>query len=50
MSQDTGKCRTNLKDQFYTKASVAKECIKTIKEQIKEIEIIDNKMKEFNQK
>ena len=36
MSQDTGKCRTNLKDQFYTKASVAKECIKTIKEQIKD--------------
>jgi len=34
MSQDTGKCRTNLKDQFYTKASVAKECIKIIKEQI----------------
>ena len=36
MSQDTGKCRINLKDQFYTKLSVAKECINTIKEQIKD--------------
>lgn len=28
--QDTGKFRTNMKDQFYTKESVAKSCIKQI--------------------
>ena len=27
MAQDTGKFRTNTKDQYYTKSSVAKECI-----------------------
>ncbi len=30
MAQDTGKFRTNTKDQYYTKASVAKECIDSI--------------------
>jgi hypothetical protein len=30
MSQDTGKFRTNTKDQYYTKSSVAKECIDSI--------------------
>jgi len=30
MSQDTGKFRTNTKDQYYTKLSVAKECVDSI--------------------
>ena len=30
MSQDTGKFRTNTKDQYYTKLSVAKDCIDSI--------------------
>lgn len=30
MAQDTGKFRTNTKDQYYTKASVAKECVESI--------------------
>ena len=30
MAQDTGKFRTNTKDQYYTRASVAKECIDSI--------------------
>lgn len=30
MTQDTGKFRTNLNDQFYTKIGVASECIKII--------------------
>ena len=30
MAQDTGKFRTNEKDQFYTKASVAKTCVDSI--------------------
>jgi hypothetical protein len=30
MAQDTGKFRTNTKDQYYTKSSVAKECIDSI--------------------
>jgi hypothetical protein len=30
MSQDTGKFRTNTKDQYYTKASVAKRCVDAI--------------------
>lgn len=30
MAQDTGKFRTNTKDQYYTKASVAKDCVESI--------------------
>jgi len=30
MAQDTGKFRTNLKDQFYTNPSVAKKCVQMI--------------------
>jgi len=30
MTQDTGKFRTNTKDQYYTKVSVAKECVDSI--------------------
>jgi hypothetical protein len=30
MAQDTGKFRTNTKDQYYTKASVARDCISLI--------------------
>jgi len=30
MTQDTGKFRTNTKDQYYTRASVAKECVLSI--------------------
>jgi len=30
MAQDTGKFRTNTKDQYYTKASVAKDCVDSI--------------------
>lgn len=30
MAQDTGKFRQNTKDQYYTKASIAKECVDTI--------------------
>ena len=30
MAQDTGKFRTNTKDQYYTKASVAKACVDSI--------------------
>lgn len=30
MEQDTGKFRKNTKDQYYTKASVAKHCVETI--------------------
>jgi hypothetical protein len=30
MEQDTGKFRTNTKDQYYTKISVAKDCIESI--------------------
>jgi hypothetical protein len=30
MNQDTGKFRTNTKDQYYTRASVAKECVDVI--------------------
>jgi len=30
MSQDTGKFRQNMNDQFYTKAAVASECVNTI--------------------
>ncbi len=30
MSQDTGKFRTNTKDQYYTKSSIAKECVEQI--------------------
>ena len=36
MIQDTGKKRTNTKDQFYTKNIVAKDCINIIKEYIKD--------------
>ena len=32
MAQDTGKFRTNTKDQYYTKLSIAKECIDSILE------------------
>ena len=32
MDQDTGKFRTNDKDQFYTKVDIAKKCISTILE------------------
>jgi hypothetical protein len=32
--QDTGKKRVNTKDQFYTKLSVARECIQSIKDTI----------------
>jgi len=34
--QDTGKKRVNTKDQFYTKSSVAKECIESIQDIIKD--------------
>lgn len=34
MDQDTGKFRTNTKDQYYTKESVAKECIQLIQSTI----------------
>lgn len=30
MAQDTGKFRTNTKDQYYTKSSIAKDCIDSI--------------------
>jgi len=30
MAQDTGKFRTNMKDQYYTKLSIAKECVDSI--------------------
>jgi hypothetical protein len=30
MAQDTGKFRTNTKDQYYTKISVAKECVNSL--------------------
>jgi len=30
MAQDTGKFRTNTKDQYYTRASIAKECVDSI--------------------
>ena len=30
MSQDTGKFRTNTKDQYYTKLAVAKQCVEKI--------------------
>lgn len=30
MTQDTGKFRTNTKDQYYTKSSIARECIQDI--------------------
>lgn len=30
MAQDTGKFRTNTKDQYYTRASIAKDCIDSI--------------------
>jgi len=30
MAQDTGKFRTNTKDQYYTKASIAKDCVDAI--------------------
>jgi hypothetical protein len=30
MAQDTGKFRENTKDQFYTKQSIAKECVESI--------------------
>ena len=30
MEQDTGKFRTNTKDQYYTKSSIAKDCIDCI--------------------
>ena len=33
--QDTGKFRTNTKDQFYTKKSIACECIKYVVDKIK---------------
>ena len=36
MNQDTGKKRTNTKDQFYTKSSIAKECIQSIQDIIKD--------------
>ena len=32
MSQDTGKFRTNLTDQFYTKIDVARQCVDTLLE------------------
>jgi len=32
MAQDTGKFRTNTKDQYYTKLTIAKECIDSILE------------------
>lgn len=35
-NQDTGKKRVNTKDQFYTKSSVAKECIEFIQDIIKD--------------
>jgi len=35
MSQETGKKRKATNEQYYTKASVAKECIKLIKETVK---------------
>ena len=34
MTQDTGKFRKNTKDQYYTKASVAKKCIDAINESV----------------
>ena len=36
LKQDTGKFRTNTKDQFYTNKEVAKKCIEEIKEKIQE--------------
>lgn len=39
MSQDTGKSRTNIKDQFYTKTSVAVHCIDLILETIESPEL-----------
>ena len=30
MEQDTGKFRTNTKDQYYTKLAVAKDCVDCI--------------------
>ena len=34
--QDTGKQRINMKDQFYTKVCIARECIQSIKKVIKD--------------
>jgi hypothetical protein len=34
MAQDTGKFRTNTKDQYYTKESVAKHCIESIESNV----------------
>jgi hypothetical protein len=34
-TQDTGKFRTNDKDQFYTRKSVAKQCVNTITQTVK---------------
>lgn len=39
MDQDTGKFRTNTKDQYYTKESVAKHCIQLIQSTIPSAEI-----------
>lgn len=37
-SQDTGKFRTNIKDQFYTNVEIAKECIRNIQSIIENVE------------
>jgi hypothetical protein len=37
MAQDTGKFRTNTKDQYYTKLSIAKECIDSILEKCPDV-------------
>jgi len=34
MQQDTGKFRTNTKDQYYTKPSIAKKCVDKIREML----------------
>jgi hypothetical protein len=37
MAQDTGKFRTNTKDQYYTKQAIATQCVKTILEKVPEV-------------
>ncbi len=37
MAQDTGKFRTNTKDQYYTKQAIATQCVKTIFEKVPEV-------------
>ncbi len=37
MEQDTGKFRNNTKDQYYTKQTIATQCVKTILEKVPEV-------------